>query len=442
MRFISMRAFLLMVFAVGLASAPAVQAKQSDGAATLPAATSQQASTVQEQNARIAALAEEALSTHWSKRDESRFTYSPKMGELQAVMQMTSGEAAIVELRGVRSLITPETLQEADTLNGIRWKGSVVYRAQLKREYRWKAADGDQSQKGWSDWVQFDKPFVQIDLEFKKGKWNTTFRQVAGDFGVYVRSGLPIRPNEVPSDGDPGTAAFPSSPALQSPHSNNREESGQNRSAAPQPQLSPEVLAWREKGSQHFRRGPRDASEYVEAMKWFQKAGESGDRVALGFVGWMYWHGLGVNRDPSAARQWFSKSAELGSAGSAKNLGEMYERGEGGTADKDTAKQWHTRALEGYLLEAEDGDAQSQYVLAQMYEHGQGTDVDFANALKWYEQSATSGNARAQNALGVMYSGGKGVAANRREAIRWFRRAAKQGDQDAITNLRGMGERP
>lgn len=64
-----------------------------------------------------------------------------------------------------------------------------------------------------------------------------------------------------------------------------------------------------------YRRGdkeysiPRDDSE---AAKWFRKAAEEGDGKASIMLGYVYFHGEGVQQDYSEAMKWYRKAADQG----------------------------------------------------------------------------------------------------------------------------------
>jgi TPR repeat protein len=66
-----------------------------------------------------------------------------------------------------------------------------------------------------------------------------------------------------------------------------------------------------------------------------------------------------------------------------------------------------------------------------MYCDGVGVEQDFQKAMDNFLLAAEQGYAGAQFNLGMMYKEGFGVQADISEATKWFRLAAEQGDAEA-----------
>ena len=131
---------------------------------------------------------------------------------------------------------------------------------------------------------------------------------------------------------------------------------------------------------------------YTEAVKWYRKAAEQGNKEAQSFVGQCYVLGLGVKKDYKQAIYWFRKAAEQG--------------------DKDV-----------------------QYILGHCYYTGDGVKKDYKQAVYWFRKAAEQGVARAQSVLGDCYAKGYGMKKDSKQAVYWWGKAAKQGDKNAQTNL-------
>lgn len=158
------------------------------------------------------------------------------------------------------------------------------------------------------------------------------------------------------------------------------------------------------------------------------KRAEEGDAVSQAFLGFKYFLGSGVPKNPAEASKWFRLAAEQGNVGAQFQLGEMYARGEGVAKDDFQAIKW-------YRLAADLGDAIAQRQLGVMYARGRGVDPDDVEAARWFRRAAEQGNADAQTRLGMMHDMGLGVARDDSEAVKWYRRAADQGDVDAQYQL-------
>jgi TPR repeat protein len=157
-------------------------------------------------------------------------------------------------------------------------------------------------------------------------------------------------------------------------------------------------------------------------------AADQGHPGAQFVLGWMYWDGDGVPRDPAQAVSWLRKAAEQGHADAQAFLGAAYHDGNGVQEDPTEALRWSRKA-------AEQGHARAQMCLGAAYEHGHGVRIDPAEAVRWYCKAAAQGLADAQCALGNAYYIGKGVVKNPVEGVRWYRKAVEQGHADAQHKL-------
>ncbi len=111
----------------------------------------------------------------------------------------------------------------------------------------------------------------------------------------------------------------------------------------------------------------------AEAAKWYQKAAQQTNHVALFSLARMYENGQGVPRNPAEALKYYRKAAEEGYSVAQRILSGMYARGHLVQKDPLEAFKWARRA-------AEPGDAYAQMLLAQYYATGQGTGKDLVEA--------------------------------------------------------------
>ena len=221
-------------------------------------------------------------------------------------------------------------------------------------------------------------------------------------------------------------------------------------------------------------------------------------------IGWMLLHGVGTERDETAALEWLEKSAELKNTyaeyqmakhiladPSAKPeqtrqavgwlthaaeagldcaqyaLGKLYR--DGGPVAQDMTQavirfsqaaergnQYAMYALGKLRLEADDpaaarrwfqqsadlGNQFAQYRLGKLLLCGDGVAKDTAGAVRWLTESAEQGNQYAQYALGKLYLLGKDIPQDRESAVRWFTLAAEQGNEYARYFLDHMDDSP
>jgi hypothetical protein len=94
---------------------------------------------------------------------------------------------------------------------------------------------------------------------------------------------------------------------------------------------------------------------YSEALHWYRKAAEQGERMAQSKLGILYYHGLGTAQDTNEAASWFQKAAEQGVTSAQAILGSLYAEGEGVAQDRAKAYYWYTMAEEQGDAEAGKG---------------------------------------------------------------------------------------
>ena len=122
--------------------------------------------------------------------------------------------------------------------------------------------------------------------------------------------------------------------------------------------------------------------------------------------------------------------SDAGNLHAVKYLGDLYFYGMGGYT-RDYAK-----ALETYLIAAEQGDADAQAQIGKIYMDGLGVEVDADKAMDWNMRAAEQGNAQGQEQIGMMYYYGIGMTKSTEEASRWFERARDSGSQRAAEMLK------
>ena len=91
-------------------------------------------------------------------------------------------------------------------------------------------------------------------------------------------------------------------------------------------------------------------------------------------------------------------------------------------------------------------DAKAQFELGKRYYTGRtsagrygGHKQDYKKAVEWWLLAAEQGNADAQYGLGCCYEEGHGVDKDLNEALKWYRKAAKQRNKGAKDRLKALG---
>lgn len=164
---------------------------------------------------------------------------------------------------------------------------------------------------------------------------------------------------------------------------------------------------------------------YVEAMRYYLKAAESGYTSAMLNIGVLYQNGDGVAQDESEAIRWYRKAAEAGHtiammSLSAADLAHVVQ-------DKVKGVQWLKKA-------AEAGHPEAMMSLSAAYLGGVGVVQDKVEGIQWLKKTADGGNTQAMMVLGEIYRlGGLAIGKDDAEAVRWFRKAAN-GDSTVLVN--------
>lgn len=172
--------------------------------------------------------------------------------------------------------------------------------------------------------------------------------------------------------------------------------------------------------------------DYVEAVKWFTKAVDLGNKDALIKLGLCYSDGEGVGQDKAKAVELFRKAADQGLAEGFYRLGNAYFNGKGVSKDTDEAIYWYRKAeecgYEGYKLGYYCVGARCCDLGDEYYNGTEGKPQDYAKAAYWYRKSAELGcHRRSLFNLAVCYANGQGVKKDSTEAVKWCRKAAEPG---------------
>lgn len=128
-----------------------------------------------------------------------------------------------------------------------------------------------------------------------------------------------------------------------------------------------------------------------KALEWYGKAAEQNYGEACRAIGYCMTFTHEV-KDYEVAFKYFKKAAELGNVVAINDIGVAYENGRGVVQDNTKAVEWYKRA-------AEQGEQFAQCNLGFMYLWGRGISKDLNKAKEWFEKSSDQGHQRAIDAL-------------------------------------------
>ena len=86
---------------------------------------------------------------------------------------------------------------------------------------------------------------------------------------------------------------------------------------------------------------------YTKVFMLFEKAADQGHVDAQYKLGWMYYHGCGVEKDPSQEIKWYEKAAQQGHVNAQYELGRLYYLGQSVDQDNDQGFYWIDQASSG-----------------------------------------------------------------------------------------------
>ncbi len=113
-----------------------------------------------------------------------------------------------------------------------------------------------------------------------------------------------------------------------------------------------------------------------ENIKTVRVLAEQGNASAQCFLGNAYFEGKGVPQNYVEAVKWWDKASKQGYAHAQSMLANAYHKGIG--VPKDYGK-----SIKIYRSLAEAGDAHGQAMLSDAYTDGKGLPLDFVEAYKW-----------------------------------------------------------
>jgi uncharacterized protein len=185
-----------------------------------------------------------------------------------------------------------------------------------------------------------------------------------------------------------------------------------------------------------YAKGWGVTEDHGEAVKFFRQAAENGGPNQTGlFAFFIYTEqvGLVIPKYSEEALEWYTKDAELGDRWSAINLGDIHRNGLGVPKDTQKALKWYRKAAEQKKSEAASPlwVCEACVKLGEMHEKGDGVPKDFHESVKWYRKAAEQGYSPAQLCLGVAYWRGAGVPKDLVTAYKWLNLAGAKGFEGA-----------
>ena len=167
----------------------------------------------------------------------------------------------------------------------------------------------------------------------------------------------------------------------------------------------------------------KTSTNYKRAYEFLKLAINKNNIEALNGLGIIHLYGLGKKPDYNLAEKYFKKAFELGDKIAIYNLGELYRK----KNDINLSSSWYKQAIADNPYKAYEG-------LSKLYIQN----YQYKEAFIYSEKAAELKNSEAEYNLGVFFEKGIYVEKNIDKAIYWYKKAVQQGHQDAFHNLQGI----
>ena len=183
--------------------------------------------------------------------------------------------------------------------------------------------------------------------------------------------------------------------------------------------------------------------EWAEALYWYENIAKKHNYPFAKYkAGYMYYAGIGAEKNEEKGLFWLDQSAGIGE--SVLALAQHYERG-ATEAEKKKGLEILLRAHEqqlAYLFD-EDTPAELYELTARFYEQGIGTEADTEKAVFYYEKAMDEGSAYAALKLGEYYEEGVFVQQDLKKAFELYKSVSKALSEAkyrlALCYLQGKG---
>lgn len=194
-----------------------------------------------------------------------------------------------------------------------------------------------------------------------------------------------------------------------------------------------------------------------KCVYWYEKLAETGDSVAQFNMGLFCAKGFGRARDMSEALRWMERAAESGDEDAPEQI-ETYRlmrKAEPGVAAGDAQAQAdmarglmklggvnlpdrendYSECVELAEKSAAQNNGDGLWLMALAYEHGRGVRKNIKKAAEYYQRGADVGHAPCMSSLGSMCLNGIGVEKNVEKGIELTQKSAMLGDGIGMYNL-------
>jgi TPR repeat protein len=171
--------------------------------------------------------------------------------------------------------------------------------------------------------------------------------------------------------------------------------------------------------------------DYAKALTLYAALSEANEPTSFYYMGYLYFGGLGVERDLKRAHELYMQSAMREVPLAQFEVAMTLENGDCCTQNYSEAAFWYEEA-------AKRGNIEAYNNLGALYREGLGVEQDYRKAFILFKKAADAGNPQAQFNLGALYDMGLGCEEDKEKALEYCRKAAFSGHQKAKDIMQRM----
>lgn len=231
-----------------------------------------------------------------------------------------------------------------------------------------------------------------------------------------------------------------------------------------------------ELGRMHYYQKYGGTQDYPCAAKWFAQAADRGHVKAMGYMGFIYANGRGMDKDRDSSDGWYRKmfqahenqkaDIDFDDAEVMESLGDIYKSGELVKKDVTNARKCyyiaHTLGSEDAmrkLLSLADFITESDFdgikklgseklarerinAISELFQKADEAyaQKNYRKAMEYWENASELGSIAAINNMGWLYYDGLGIEQNHGKAMELFLRAADKKSSSAMNYIGDMYE--
>lgn len=173
-----------------------------------------------------------------------------------------------------------------------------------------------------------------------------------------------------------------------------------------------------------------------KALQYYVLSANQGNASAQSYLGWFYRYGDGIDPNLEKAIHYLTMAVNQGDTHAQYQMAICFHQGYGVDKDENKATEYFIKAFDAYKAKAENGDCLSRERLGDYYYNGYGLiQQDINKAIEHWIIAAEQGNLEVQLDLGDRFETGFDVDQDFGKAIYFYSLANIQKSPEALERL-------